>query len=122
MLKETTVSQKEPNTFRRWFQDTYFDLIVWYDMEDRSISGFQLCYDKPSDEHAFLWHKNSGFSHHAVDDSRSQHKHPATPLLVGDGIFPVEMIITRFRESSKEIDPVVRNLVIEKLSEYSAGT
>ena len=31
---------------RRWFMDSYFDLIVWYD--DRgNATGFQLCYDKP---------------------------------------------------------------------------
>lgn len=121
MLNEHSVSQKEAGTFRRWFQDDYFDLIVWYEMRNRSITGFQLCYDKQADEHAFMWHVQSGFSHHAVDDSRSAHRHPATPVLVDDGIFPFDEIIVKFRESSAGIDPAVSNLVIAKLTEYSQG-
>jgi hypothetical protein len=31
---------------RRWFTDSYFDLIVWYQGASSSIAGFQLCYDK----------------------------------------------------------------------------
>jgi len=45
MLKELNVAQKEEDIFRRWFKDDYFDLIVWYNRNDYSIRGFQLCYD-----------------------------------------------------------------------------
>ncbi len=119
MLKESFASQKEPDIFRRWFDDDYFDLIIWYDTTDRSITGIQLCYDKKADEHAFMWHRASGFSHHAIDDTRSHYKHPASPLLVDDGIFPFEEIIGKFRERSENIDPSVRDFVIAKLEEYS---
>ncbi len=119
MLHESYVSQKETNVFRRWFQDEYFDLIVWYDLETKLITGFQLCYDKNRDEHAFTWHKNIGFSHNRIDDARADHRHPATPILVADGMFPFEEILERFRASSAGIDEAIRSLVIEKLAEYS---
>jgi hypothetical protein len=31
---------------RRWFTDSDFDLIVWYEADSSSIAGFQLCYEK----------------------------------------------------------------------------
>ena len=40
--------------FRRWFTDEEFDLIVWYG-DDRSLVGFQLCYDKQDRERALTW-------------------------------------------------------------------
>jgi hypothetical protein len=119
MIRESDVSQKEPGVFRRWFHDDYFDIIVWYGIEHKTITGFQICYDKTRNEHAIMWNRDTGFSHHAIDDSRSQYKHPATPILVDDGIFPFEKIIGRFRESSTNMDPVIRSLIIEKLTEYS---
>ncbi len=121
MLQESYVSQKEDSVFRRWFQDEYFDLIVWYDLDTKLIAGFQLCYDKNKNEHAFTWHKDYGFGHNKIDDSRSLHRHPATPILVDDGIFPFETILNRFMGSSGGIDAVIRDLVIEKLTGYSTS-
>ena len=119
MLKEAPTSQKEDNIFRRWFQDEYFDLFIWYNKEDNSISGFQLCYDKEIDEHAFTWLKNSGFSHNRVEDTHAIGKHPATPILIDDGYFPFEDIKNRFTNSAENIDKEIRDLVIGKISEYS---
>ncbi len=119
MLSESSVSQKEENVFRRWFQDEYFDLIVWYDQETGLISGFQLCYDKHKNEHAFTWHKNAGFSHNKIDDSRSSGSHPATPILIDDGVFPFSIIMGKFVTSSGNLDPAIRDLVMEKLAEFS---
>ncbi len=42
-LKQVRQHKGEPR--RRWFNDDYFDLIVWFSEKD-SISGFQLCCDK----------------------------------------------------------------------------
>ena len=119
MLQESYVSQKEENSFRRWFQDEYFDLIVWYDPAKTLILGFQLCYDKNRNEHAFTWHKDSGSNHNRIDTSRTPGSHPASPILVDDGVFPFNSIMSRFVASSGDLDPVIRNLVIEKLTDYS---
>ena len=119
MLHESPASQKEKNVFRRWFQDDYFDLIVWYNTGKSVIDGFQLCYDKNRNEHAFTWHREAGFGHHKIDDSRSPFSHPATPILVNDGVFPFDEIMERFNRSSDEIDETIKNLVVEKLTEFS---
>lgn len=119
MLRESLVSQKEESTYRRWFQDEYFDLIVWHDRESGQITDFQLCYDKNKDEHAFTWHATGGFSHHRIDNSRSPHRHPSTPILVDDGVFPLTSIMEKFRDSSGALEAGLRDLVMEKLSEFS---
>jgi len=119
MLHESPASQKEKNVFRKWFQDDYFDLIVWYNIENGAIDGFQLCYDKDKDEHAFTWHREAGFGHNKIDDSRAPMSYPATPILVTDGVFPFDEIMKRFNRSSDELDEKIRNLVIEKLTEFS---
>ena len=107
MLYESNVTQKEEHIFRRWFQDDYFDLIVWYDSETRGIVGFQLCYDKDRNEHAFTWHEKDGFSHNKIDNNRVPGHHPVTPILVANGIFPYEMLLEKFKESSGNIDAVI---------------
>jgi hypothetical protein len=119
MLHESPVSQKEKNVFRRWFQDEYFDLIVWYNIENDVIDGFQLCYDKNRDEHAFTWHRAAGFGHHKIDDSRAPFSHPATPILINDGVFPFDEIIQKFNCSSGALDKKIKDMVIEKLTEFS---
>jgi hypothetical protein len=119
MLHESPASQKEKDVFRRWFQDDYFDLIVWYSPDRSVIDGFQLCYDKNRDEHAFTWHRTAGFGHNKIDNSRGALGHPATPILVNDGFFPFDEIMKRFNRSSDELDEQIRDLVVEKLIEFS---
>ena len=44
------IRQREEEGHRRWYVDEAMDLIVWF--EDSDVVGFQLCYDKGSDEKA----------------------------------------------------------------------
>jgi hypothetical protein len=117
MLRETDVAQKEEGVFRRWFEDKYFELIVWYDKEGGQITGFQLCYDRYKDEHSLTWFKDKGFQHNRIESDRNQHKHPSTPILVEDGIFPAEDILMRFIDSCHKIDLNISLLIISKLLE-----
>ena len=72
MLKEyLQVRQIEGESKRRWFSDDYFDLIVWFDEQDE-ITGFQLCYDIHHVQRAVTWQKDSGFSHHKIDDGENR--------------------------------------------------
>lgn len=122
MLTEyANVAQKEKGIFRRWFQDDYFDLIIWYDLSGRAVRGFQLCYDKGRHQHAFTWHRDSGFAHNRVDESRTPMNHPATPILVSDGIFPADALITIFRERSANLNQKIIELVMDKISEYGSS-
>ena len=115
------VSQKEKGKFRRWFEDDYFDLIVWYD-SNRSISGFQLCYEKFGDEHALTWIEKDGFTHEKVDDYRNPMQVPVTAILVANGPFPSKKIYKRFKENSRNIDQSIAKLVIDKITEFEAAT
>lgn len=115
MLREVKdVKQLPDEPRRRWFSDEFFDLIVWYDQKGESL-GFQLCYGKPSDEHAFTWLRDRGFSHDRVDDGEWSPLWNMTPILVPDGIFPAKEIAERFRENSQKVEPEIVGLVLEKL-------
>ena len=121
MLAEyENVAQKENGIFRRWFQYDYFDLIVWYGIADKELRGFQLCYDKNRRQHAFTWHRDSGFAHNRIDDSREPLGHPTTPILVQDGVFPAESLIKKFELSSANIDPLIRGMVLSKIIEFGS--
>ena len=93
MLREFGVTRQEPGDLRRrWFSSPRCDLILWLD-EDGSLRGFQLCYDKPSNEHALTWIQDSGFSHMAVDSGEGSGLGKAAPILVADGLFEPKQIL-----------------------------
>ena len=118
MLRELDVSQKEEKNFRRWFQDEYFELIVWYDLKSMTIRGFQLCYDIRGDEHCFTWITDKGVMHNRVDEGDRPFRYAATPVLVADGHFPARAVLERFKESCTAIDPHISRIVINKIIEF----
>lgn len=118
MLKEIVVAQKEEEIFRRWFKDYYFDLIVWYNRRDYSVRGFQLCYDIARNERSLTWTAGRGFAHTGVDDGSRPMRHPSSPTLVEDGMFPGQSVLERFIRSCAGIDRVISRLVISKINEY----
>lgn len=111
------VKQESNDQYRRWFEDDYFDLIVWYN-SSKEITGFQLCYDRFNDEHAITWIKNTGFYHNKIDDGPIEYHTMYTPVLVADGIFPKLKILSMFEERSNNIDENIAHLIIEKLNNY----
>lgn len=69
MLREIyNPKQYSGEGFRRWFTDDYFDLIVWYKNDRKTIDGFQLCYDKEHKERALTWRSSGSYVHTGVDD------------------------------------------------------
>ena len=118
-LKDVNKTGDRP---RRWFQDDYFDLIVWYDAAN-AIHGFQLCYDKKGDEHAFTWEKDNGFSHNRIDsgESNTGGGPKRTPILVSDGVFPFQKLVETIKARSEGLDSGLIELVLTKISEF-AGT
>ncbi len=123
MLRELKkVSQRESEARRRWFADSYFDLIVWYEPDTPDqILGFQLCYDKANDEHALTWKRQSGFTHHSIDDGQPDAVTNMTPILVPDGIIPVDDVRGRFAAVCGSIDPVIADLVLARLDDLGAS-
>lgn len=119
MLVEITDPRQVPGEgLRRWFSDDYFDLIVWLD-DHEEISGFQLCYDKFTDERALTWRRKEGYRHEKVDDGELPGHIKMTPVLIADGEFPRQDVAARFRAASGEIDARVAGFVLEVLGRYS---
>lgn len=118
MLKELSVSQNEEGVLRRWFQDDYFHLIVWHEADTNEIRGFQLCYDVSKDEHSLTWLAGRGFIHNRIDEGSRPMRHPSSPLLVEDGVFPAQTVIDRFIEACSTIDEDIARLVITKIIEF----
>jgi hypothetical protein len=118
MLQEIYVAQKEEGVFRRWFESEYFELIVWYSLTDKTISGFQLCYERFGNEHSLTWQRGFGYSHNRIDDGRSSYKHPSTPILAMDGHFPAADILVKFVDECGSIDEAVSRIVTGKIVEF----
>ena len=119
MLTDQPIRSVANDYDRRWMSDEYFDLIVWYE-SDGQIHGFQLCYDKPGRERALTWTHEQGFHHSAVDGGESKPTANRTPILVADGLFPVEQVRTEFIARGGSLDAEIRDLVLIRIKEYEA--
>lgn len=125
MLKEIkNISQKEESKFRRWFEDNFFQLIVWYDLSEiensptlKNIYGFQLCYDIENKEKSLTWTIKDGFSHDNVDSSRTGMLIPSAPIMVANGPFHTS-IAEKFFKAAQKIDADVQNFISKKIKEY----
>ena len=114
MLKEIrALKQHQDGLFRRWFEDDFFDLIVWYDQR-QEIFGFQLCYEKSRDEHALTWREDRGYGHHRIDTGEQTVWETSAPLLIAAGPFPRQDIIESFVERSTAIDSKVVRYVLQE--------
>ena len=113
------VRQYEGEMLRRWFDDDegFFDLIAWVDDND-VVSGFQLAYNVNGEERAITW-LGGAFSHRDVDPGDDSPLSNDSSVLGDTTIYPIIKIIRRFEQSSQDIAPDVRSLLLEKLKEYA---
>lgn len=97
------------------------DLIVWTD-ETRSISAFELYYDKSANEHVLIWRKESGFSHLAVDDGEQKPalNYKESPMLIPDGMFDPDRIGRLFERLQAGLPPAVAKVVRRELGRLTA--
>lgn len=119
MLREWEgVRQRSDEGRRRWFTDEDMDLIVWY--EDDEIRGFQLCYNKQTDQHALTWFDNGTYSHARIDDGEKGGGLGVkeTPILVQDGTFDSAALAGEFREHAGRLDPELATFVYDLLKRY----
>jgi len=118
LLKEfSRVRQIRDQGFRRWFSSSSFDLIVWYEDDQKTLRGFQLCYDE---NHAITWTHTRGYEHHRVDtgDVRTPSGTGMTPILLPDGAFDAPSIAERFRRASIRIEKTLADFVYGKLRTF----
>ena len=117
MFRELKDVDRQGEKKRRWFEDSYFDLCVWYD-PDGSIYGFQLCYDRNYNEHSFTWDREKGSHHNRIDSGDEFPGPKRTPILIPDGILPYEHLVKAFRDSSQGLDGDIVAIVLEKLAVF----
>lgn len=130
MFREITVSkQASDGPKRRWYQSDYFDLFVFYyrhseraDVKaDREFVGMQLCYDIRRKQRTLEWKKSGGFSHFIVNkggDTMADHGSSASLLQQG-GAFDANAVVDRFMRDSSSLPAIIRQFVLQKLSEYA---
>ena len=115
MLREVRhVMQVPGEPRRRWFSDENFDLIVWFSPENEVI-GFQLCYDKETEQKALTWLNQEGYRHSRVDDGDNPGKMKASPVLEADGHLDREGIGRRFRENRGDVPDKIADCVYNKI-------
>jgi len=119
MLQEIkNVKQERGPGRRRWFESEGLELVVWFDGADR-ISGFQLCYDLGHGERALTWRHDNGFVHTGIDQGDESPLKNRTPILGAPQLEPPSaLVVTMFDERSVGLDPAIRRLVHDRLSEY----
>ena len=116
MIEIKNVHQKTGDSFRRWFSDNYFDLIIWYN-DEKEIIGFQLCYDIKENEKAITY-SDGKFSHNKIDQGEDNPSKNRTPILVADGIFDELKVLPKFEESAKNLENEIKEYVFRKITEY----
>lgn len=119
MLMEHSCRQIPDEPTRRWMSDDFMDLIVWFE-PDRSIHGFQLSYDKAGNERVLTWIAGRGFSHRSIEPGDTGPFANCTPILLANGSMPVEMVKQEYLRRSRKLEPMIRELVLLKLSEYES--
>jgi hypothetical protein len=111
VLKEFLhVKQESGAGKRRWFESDGFELVVWFDAQN-AVTGYQICYDFGSGEHALTWRPGSGFSHSGVDDGEGAKFGKMTPILVPDGAVPWGAVEEKFARTSGLLEPRLREVV-----------
>ena len=114
-IKETSQKRGEPK--KRWYSSPSMDLFVWFNDNDEIIS-YHLTYNQLQDEKALTWSREHGFSYFAVDDGLRPGKHPASPLLIEDGVFKPSIIISMLKENSGDLEPSIENFIVSGIEEH----
>ena len=115
MLREITPVRQDSSTVtRRWFQDDYFDLFVWIDIENRP-TRFQLCYDRQHEERALVWDGANGFLHQRVDSGETTPMRNDAPMFVSDEKFQAALVIDQFDRRAVSIPDALRREISDKL-------
>jgi hypothetical protein len=99
--------QRFDEGFRRWYSDQYFDVIVWYDREGGSMTGFQVCYDKGESERAFTWKLEAGLvrSHrYVMNGPVAVGTNKMTSVLKGDAAAIEGPLFARLKASKGDLD------------------
>jgi hypothetical protein len=121
LLKENlSVRQREEEGFRRWFVNSYFELIVWYRSKGGEFYGFQLCLSRNNFERAFTW-TTDYVSSHKVSESYVETgiSNLSTGILKEDGDTIPEEEVERFSREAQSLEPDLRELILDRIRTYN---
>lgn len=115
------VAQTEADLLRRWFDDEYFDLVVWCVPDTGEPVAFHLSYDRARNERTIAFNEGQ-FKHWQVDagDRTPMANYAAMFTGAGDADADVEKLARRFEKQSQEIELRIAEFVIERLKDLAA--
>ena len=118
MLHEiSNVKQHSRRQIKRWFADNDMDLFVWFSTQ--APIGFQLSYNKQTEEKAICWESGKGFQHYSVDSGEIEPiKYKMSPLYSKDGDFDTYAIARAFLHNSEHIEATLADFIYARLLEY----
>ena len=114
-MNEIMIRQEKNLKKRKMVGNDKMNLIFWFD-DDDSIYGFQLCRSGEVDYDAFTWSVDRESKYQAVENQR---RRLDTNTLKDTEHFPGSLILEMFQKYSGNIKNEYRDLVIEKLKQYS---
>ncbi len=118
MLSEVLgVYQVKGEGRRRWFRDASVDLIVWYD-DDGDVEGFQFCFDRGRDEHAFMWTRRHAASFFSVDSGEDVLGMKMSPTFTHPSVSRLGDLRNAVLSAAGELETAIRELVMEKVDGY----
>ena len=122
MLHEiSNVKPQSRGQVRRWFTDNDMDLFVWFSRQ--APVGFQLSYNKQTDEKAICWGNENGFQHYSVDSGEVEPiKYKMSPLYSSDGDFDTYAIARAFLHNSEHIETTLADFIYARLLEYPGAS
>ncbi len=120
MTEFVNVRQRENEGFRKWYLNSFFDVILWYKKNKKDFIGFQFCFSRNNNEKAFTWTKKYT-SNRLVSDTFFEKgvSHMSTGILKGEGGRIPDEVIIRFQNESEIIDKEIKELIIKKIEQYN---
>lgn len=124
LSENPTVRQRPEEGFRRWFVNSYFDVILWYESARGALTGFQLCYNRGADERAFTWYRDKRSSHYVSSGGEPVRgggttRRMATAVLHGNaGAVPRE-ILERLERERGDLDPGTLAMIIREAERFN---
>lgn len=115
-MDEMPSVKQDGNGFKRWFRSAHFDLFTWQS-PDGVFTSLQLCYDRGENEHVLRWDAGKGYWHEAVDLDESKPGRAMSALLRANGVFPRDLVLSRFLEEAAELPHNVVGFVEARLRE-----
>lgn len=103
---------------RKWFSSVTMDLIVWLNEADE-ITGFQICYEKESEEKAFTWTGRKGVSHMLVDDGEGKGElgRKASPILAANAACDAPAIASLFKSEAENLPDDLQKFILSRIKE-----